>query len=116
MIKVLLLLTSHNIQKQSALQFRVHNFTTASHILALHEPMWNEENEKKLLMECEEKINAAIKEAESIKAPTFKDLFKNTFDEMPWFLKEELDELKKAYDGKMPEVSNKVEKIEGSFP
>lgn len=77
---------------------------------------WSGEDEKRLVIECEEKINAAVKEAESFKAPTFEDLFKNTFDEMPWFLKEELEELKKAYDGKMPEVTNKVEKIEGSFP
>ena len=78
--------------------------------------MWTEEDEKKLIAECEEKINVAIKEAESVTPPKFEDLFKFTFAEMPWFLKEELEELKQVYDGKEPEMNNKVEKIEGSFP
>ncbi len=78
--------------------------------------MWSEEDERKLVDECGEKINAAIKEAESMEPPKFEELFKHTFAEMPWFLKEELEELKRAYDGKEPEMSNKVEKIEGSFP
>ena len=78
--------------------------------------LWSKGDEEKLTRECEETINAAIKEAENAKPPSFEDLFKHTFAEMPWFLKEELEELKKAYDGKEPELTNKVEKIEGSFP
>jgi len=78
--------------------------------------MWSAKDEEQLLSECEGKINAAIKEAELFEPPKFEDLFKYAFAEMPWFLKEELDELKQAYGGKEPEMTNKVEKIEGSFP
>jgi len=78
--------------------------------------LWSAEDERKLLSECEQVLSAAIKEAESVASPKFEDLFKYTFAEMPWFLKEELKELKQAYGGKEPEMNNKVEKIEGSFP
>ena len=78
--------------------------------------IWSADDDRKLLQECEGIINTAIKEAESISSPKFEDLFKYTFAEMPWFLKEELEEIKQAYDGKEPEMNNKVEKIEGSFP
>jgi len=78
--------------------------------------VWSANDEEKLLQECEDRINAAIREAEAVKSPSFEDLFEFTFAEMPWYLKEELDELKQAYGGKEPELTNKVEKIEGSFP
>ncbi len=78
--------------------------------------LWTDADEKKILEECEAKVNAAIKEAEAMEPPKFEDLFNFTFAEMPLFLKEELEDLKAAYDGKEPEMTNKVEKIEGSFP
>ena len=51
-------------------------------------------DEEKLHDKVKLKVEDVVKKAESIEAPNVEDIFKYTFNEMPWNLKEELDDLK----------------------
>ena len=51
-------------------------------------------DEEKLQDKVKLKVEEFVKKAESIEAPNVEDIFKYTFKEMPWNLKEELDDLK----------------------
>ncbi len=78
--------------------------------------LWSEKFEHDIIAEAAALVEKSIKDAESVSSLQLDDLFKHTFAEMPWNLKEELEELKEAYKGKKVETTNKVENIEGSFP
>jgi len=51
-------------------------------------------DEEKLQDKVKLKVEEFVKKAESIEAPNVEDIFKYTFKEMPWNLKEELEDLK----------------------
>jgi len=55
---------------------------------------WSTKDEEKLLADLQKQIEDAIKKAESIKPPEVEDIFKYTYKQMPWFLKEQLESLK----------------------
>ncbi|MBI4159379.1 pyruvate dehydrogenase (acetyl-transferring) E1 component subunit alpha [Candidatus Woesearchaeota archaeon] len=60
---------------------------------------WKKEDEEKLLKKVEERINEAVEKAEKIGMPTREDMFKYMYKEMPWYLKEQLEEVKDAGNG-----------------
>jgi pyruvate dehydrogenase E1 component alpha subunit len=61
--------------------------------------LWSEDYERKVQEEASEKVQIAVKKAESIQPPKLKDLFAWTFAQLPPHLEaqyEELRELEKA--------------------
>lgn len=56
--------------------------------------LWNEKMEQQIVEEAQEKIDQAVKEAESIPAPEMEDIFKYVFKEMTLPLSEQLEYLK----------------------
>ncbi len=78
--------------------------------------LWNEKFEQDIMAEATQTAEKAVADAENIQPQELGELFENVFSEMTPNLKEELEELKEAYKGRSTETTNKVEKIEGSFP
>jgi len=58
--------------------------------------IWNENFEKEIRKETEDLLEEAVKRAEAAPPPDIEDFFKYTYAEMPWHLKEELEELKES--------------------
>lgn len=58
--------------------------------------IWDENFEKEIRKEAEVLVDESVKKAESILPPEPEDLFKYTYAEMPWHIKEELEELKES--------------------
>ena len=58
--------------------------------------IWNEDFEKEIRKEAEDKVEEAVKKAEAMPPPSVEELFKYTYAEMPWNVKEELEELKES--------------------
>ena len=58
--------------------------------------IWNENFEKEIRKEAEDVVEEAVKKAEAAPLPLVEDLFKYTYAEMPWHIKEELEELKES--------------------
>ncbi len=61
--------------------------------------LWDEAREKSLLGEVEGLVDAAAKEAEKSPPPTLEDLARNVFASLPWYLAEEIEQMKKVYGG-----------------
>ena len=53
-------------------------------------------DEEKLQDKVKNQVEDIVKKAESIEAPNIEDIFKYTFKEMPWNLKEQLDDLRES--------------------
>ena len=53
-------------------------------------------DEEKLQDKVKLQVEDVVKKAESIEAPNVEDIFKYTFKEMPWNLKEQLDDLRES--------------------
>ena len=62
--------------------------------------IWNKDYEKKLLLNIEKKVKEAVNKYINYPQPNYEDIFKYTFAEMPWNLKEQLSELKKILEEK----------------
>ena len=58
--------------------------------------IWNKDFEKEIRKEAEGKVEEAVKKAEAAPPPDLEDFFKYTYAEMPWNVKEELEELKES--------------------
>ena len=56
--------------------------------------IWGEDREKELVAEISEEIGRAVEEAEAVPPPEIEDLFKDNYAEMPWNLREQLEELR----------------------
>ncbi len=56
--------------------------------------LWNENFEKQVQKEAEERIEREVKDAEATPSPSIEDLFSHTYAEMPQKLKEQMNELK----------------------
>ncbi|MBI3413490.1 MAG: pyruvate dehydrogenase (acetyl-transferring) E1 component subunit alpha [Candidatus Aenigmarchaeota archaeon] len=82
----------------------------------LSKGLWSEKFEQDITAEATQAAEKAITDAENIPSQKLDELFENIFSEMTPNLKEELEELKEAYKDRSTESTNKVEKIEGSFP
>ena len=54
--------------------------------------IWSESYQKKVIEDCQEKIEEAVKKAESVPPQTRDDVFKHMYATMPWFLKEQMNE------------------------
>ncbi len=54
-----------------------------------------EESDAKLRMELESTVNSAIMESEKVPPPDLDTMFEGVYTEMPWHLKEQLEDLKK---------------------
>ncbi|MBI4167456.1 MAG: pyruvate dehydrogenase (acetyl-transferring) E1 component subunit alpha [Candidatus Aenigmarchaeota archaeon] len=78
--------------------------------------LWNEKFEQDIIAEATQTAEKAVADAENIPSQKLDELFENIFSEMTPNLKEELEELKESYKDRSTESTNKVEKIEGSFP
>jgi len=59
---------------------------------------WDENKEKELMKKVSEKINEAVKKYEKIEDPNAEDMFKYMYKEMPWYLQEQLEEVKNVRD------------------
>ena len=62
--------------------------------------MWNEKLEKQLLKSAEEQVEEAVKKYESAPAPKPEDMFTFMFAEMPWNLRQQMEEAKRTADQK----------------
>lgn len=82
----------------------------------LSKGLWSDKFEQDIISEATQVAEKAIADAENIPSQKLEELFENIFSEMTPNLKEELEELKDAYKDRSTESTNKVEKIEGSFP
>lgn len=58
--------------------------------------IWNKDFEKEIRKEVENVVEDAVKKAEAAPPPAIEDLFKYTYAEMPWNVKEGLEELKES--------------------
>lgn len=58
--------------------------------------IWKKSDEKKLLKECNKKIEQAVKKFESIKPPEVEDIFKYAYKEMTPELREQMEKLKEG--------------------
>ncbi|MEE9165353.1 MAG: pyruvate dehydrogenase (acetyl-transferring) E1 component subunit alpha [Nitrospinota bacterium] len=58
--------------------------------------IWNENFEKEIRKEAEDLVEGAVKKAEAASPSDVEDFFKYTYAEMPWHVKEELEELKES--------------------
>ncbi len=54
---------------------------------------WTEDEEKKLIEELSAEVEQAVKEYESVDAPSPSGIFNHIYSDMPWHLKEQLSEL-----------------------
>lgn len=60
--------------------------------------VWSDNLEKELVERVKEEIQAAVKAAEDAPMPEVEDLFTDVYEEMPWHLKEQLQELKESVE------------------
>lgn len=58
--------------------------------------IWNKDFEKEIRKEAAGVVENAVKKAEAAPSPAIEDLFNYTYAEMPWNVKEGLDELKES--------------------
>lgn len=73
--------------------------------------IWSEEYEKGLLQEVEKKVKEAVDKYVSMPEANYEDIFKYTFAEMPWNLKEQLEEFKGILEGKSPQKTEEKEEV-----
>ena len=59
---------------------------------------WNEKKDRLLEDEVREQIQTALQEAEELGTPPINTVFEDVLDEMPWHLREQLEELRKAQE------------------
>ncbi len=59
--------------------------------------IWNDDKEKELLEEIDAEIRSAVKVAEGIAKPPIETIFENVYEEMPWHLKEQMEETVSRY-------------------
>ncbi|MBI2648696.1 MAG: hypothetical protein HYW93_03470, partial [Thaumarchaeota archaeon] len=55
----------------------------------------SEQEDRKMQQEMENEVNETAKEAEKVAPPALSTMFSDVYEEMPWHLKEELDDLMK---------------------
>lgn len=55
---------------------------------------WNDEQERKFLIECRQKVTSALHEAEKAKKPAIDNLFTDVYDQLPMNLREQQKSLK----------------------
>jgi pyruvate dehydrogenase E1 component alpha subunit len=60
----------------------------------LKKGLWTKEKDRKLEEECTGEVEKAVQEYEATEQPDPTDMFKFIYREMPWHLKEQMDELK----------------------
>ena len=58
--------------------------------------LWNEDYEKKVLEDAKGKVEVAVKKAESVTAQSPEEIFKYTYSDIPWNLKEQMNESMKS--------------------
>jgi pyruvate dehydrogenase E1 component alpha subunit len=61
--------------------------------------LWSDADEKRLREETEERLGAAIREAESLPPPDLDSLFEDVYAEVPWHLREQREELDGTQEG-----------------
>jgi 2-oxoisovalerate dehydrogenase E1 component alpha subunit len=61
--------------------------------------IWDEEKERELLNEISREIDKAVEEAESAGAPDPSEMFEEVYEKMPWYLREEKEELERERGG-----------------
>jgi len=55
---------------------------------------WTEENDKKIIEQCTREVDDAVKEYEAVEPADPADMFKYIYKEMPWHLKEAIEEVR----------------------
>ncbi len=60
----------------------------------MNKRQWTEEKGKELENECINEVEKAVQEYEAVEHPDPADMFKNIYTNMPWHLKEQMEELK----------------------
>ncbi|MBN2012295.1 pyruvate dehydrogenase (acetyl-transferring) E1 component subunit alpha [candidate division KSB1 bacterium] len=60
---------------------------------------WDEQQDKSLIDECMKQVEQAVKDYEAVGVIEPAEMFKYMYHEMPWHLKEEIDEVKALYKG-----------------
>lgn len=58
--------------------------------------IWDQKRDNELKKKVTQQIEGIVKKAESVQSPEVEDMFKYMYKEMPWFLEEQLDELKNS--------------------
>ena len=58
---------------------------------------WNETKEKELVEEIDREIRSAVKTAEKTRKPPIESVFENVYEEMPWHIREQMDETVARY-------------------
>jgi TPP-dependent pyruvate/acetoin dehydrogenase alpha subunit len=53
---------------------------------------WDEEKEKGLIEDIDKEIRSAVKVAETTEKPPVESIFENVYEEMPWHIKQQMDE------------------------
>jgi 2-oxoisovalerate dehydrogenase E1 component alpha subunit len=62
---------------------------------------WSADQDAKLEEELNEEIHTAVREAETLGPPDIETVFEDVFEEMPWHLREQLEELYKTLDSEV---------------
>ena len=62
---------------------------------------WSAGQDKKLEGELNEEIQTAVRAAEKLGPPGIETVFEDVFEEMPWHLREQLDELNETLDSEV---------------
>ena len=62
--------------------------------------LWDEEKEQTLRQEVQEQVEKAVEEAEKAGLPEVEDMFREVYAQTPWYLEEELQELKAEIEEK----------------
>jgi pyruvate dehydrogenase E1 component alpha subunit len=65
--------------------------------------LWTDKDEQKLLEEAKAEVAKAVEEYEKLPERDVEEIFKYTFAEMPWNLKEQLEDLRSYLKEKKPE-------------
>ena len=60
---------------------------------------WTDEKETKFLEELNAEVEKAVKDYESVEQPDPTNMFKYIYSEMPWHLKEQMEEVKELHEG-----------------
>lgn len=63
-------------------------------IYLMNKGIWSEEKEKRLLEELTQEIEKTVREYEAVEAPDPTNMFKYIYSEMPWHLKEQMEEVR----------------------
>ncbi len=69
--------------------------------------LWDEKWEQEIRKQIDEELNAAIKEQEEAPKPSIETLFTDVYAEMPWNLKEQMEEMKARAGRGKEETSEK---------